>query len=64
LYRALQCIPDAQREVVVLYELEGLEGAQVSEMLGIPEGTVWTRLHHGRKKLLAALQRDHREGRP
>lgn len=65
LYHALQSIPDAHREVVVLYELEGLEGVQVSEMLGIPEGTVWTRLHHGRKKLLAALQRDRSaEGRP
>ena len=42
-------LPFKQREVVVLYELEELEGAAIAELLGIPINTVWTRLHHGRK---------------
>ena len=47
----LDQLPFKQREVVVLYELEELDGAQIAELLGIPVNTVWTRLHHGRKKL-------------
>ena len=45
----LDHLPFKQREVVVLYELEELEGAAIAELLGIPINTVWTRLHHGRK---------------
>jgi RNA polymerase sigma-70 factor, ECF subfamily len=48
---ALERLPFKQREVVVLYELEELEGAAIAELLGIPINTVWTRLHHGRKRL-------------
>jgi RNA polymerase sigma-70 factor (ECF subfamily) len=46
----LDLLPFKQREVVVLYELEGLDGAEIAELAGIPINTVWTRLHHGRKK--------------
>ena len=47
---ALDRLPFKQREVFVLYELEELDGAAIAELLGIPVGTVWTRLHHGRKR--------------
>ena len=47
---ALDRIPFKQREVFVLYELEELEGADIATLLGIPINTVWTRLHHGRKR--------------
>jgi RNA polymerase sigma-70 factor (ECF subfamily) len=47
----LERLPFKQREVVVLYELEELEGADIAELLGIPINTVWTRLYHGRKRL-------------
>ncbi len=46
----LDLLPFKQREVVVLYELEGMDGAGIAELLGIPVNTVWTRLHHGRKR--------------
>jgi len=46
----LDKLPFKQREVFVLYELEELEGAQIAEIVGIPVNTVWTRLHHARKK--------------
>lgn len=46
----LDALPFKQREVFVLYELEELEGAQIAEIVGIPINTVWTRLHHGRKR--------------
>ena len=46
----LDRLPFKQREVVVLYELEELEGGDIAALLGIPINTVWTRLHHGRKR--------------
>ncbi|PKN55668.1 MAG: RNA polymerase subunit sigma-24 [Deltaproteobacteria bacterium HGW-Deltaproteobacteria-14] len=50
-------LPDAQREVVVLYELEGLEGAAIAALLEIPVNTVWTRLHAARGRLAGILRK-------
>ncbi len=41
--------------VLSLFAVEGLSHAELAEALGIPLGTVWSRLHLARKKLLAAL---------
>lgn len=49
-YGVLERLPFKQREAFVLYELEGFEGEEIAEMVGVPVGTVWTRLHHARKK--------------
>lgn len=45
----LKELPFKQREVFALYELEGIDGQSIAEIADIPEGTVWTRLHHARK---------------
>lgn len=37
-----------KREVFALFELEGLSGEEISERVGCPVPTVWTRLHHAR----------------
>lgn len=50
--RCIDQLPERAREVVVLYELEGLEGAAIAGLLGIPLNTVWTRLRTGRAKLV------------
>jgi len=55
--QALQRLPERQREVFGLYELEGLDGSEIAALLDIPEGTVWTRLHHGRKNFAKVMQR-------
>lgn len=52
------------REVFVLYELEELEGTAIAELLGIPVGTVWTRLHHGRKKFETLMRKRVGKERP
>ncbi|MBN2359698.1 MAG: sigma-70 family RNA polymerase sigma factor [Deltaproteobacteria bacterium] len=58
-------LPHKQREVFVLFELEGVEGTAISQLLGIPENTVWTRLHHARKRFRALWERqDQSEGTP
>jgi RNA polymerase sigma-70 factor, ECF subfamily len=46
----LDRLPFKQREVFVMYELEELDGAAIAELVGIPINTVWTRLHHARKR--------------
>jgi RNA polymerase sigma-70 factor (ECF subfamily) len=54
-YRALDRLSEKKRTVVILFEIEGLSGEEVAEVLGIPKATVWTRLHHARAELLLAL---------
>lgn len=54
---ALSAISDAQREVFVLYELEGLSLAEVAEALGVPENTVWYRLHAAREAVTAHMRK-------
>lgn len=49
--RGLERLSDAKRVVVVLVEIEGFRGEDVAQMLDIPVGTVWTRLHHARREL-------------
>ncbi len=39
-----------KREVFALFELEGLSGEEISERVGCPIDTVWTRLFHARKE--------------
>ena len=55
LERALSRLSHAKRSVLLMAELEGLRGEEIAEALAIPVGTVWTRLHHARRELLAAL---------
>lgn len=54
-------LPSRQREVFVLFELEGLEGHLIAELLGIPLNTVWTRLHHGRARFRTMWERAHKQ---
>ena len=58
LYAALDRIPDDYRVALILYEIEGLSGEQVAELLGVPLGTIWVRLHRGRARLLCELSRE------
>ncbi|HEY5926171.1 MAG TPA: RNA polymerase sigma factor [Kofleriaceae bacterium] len=59
----LDRLPFKQREVFVLYELEEIEGAQIAQLLEIPLNTVWTRLHHARKRFQELIRKHaNREG--
>lgn len=48
---ALRRLPPEQREVLLLVGLEQLSYAEVSKALGIPVGTVMSRLSRGRERL-------------
>jgi RNA polymerase sigma-70 factor (ECF subfamily) len=49
----LRGLPDQSKTVLTLYYLEGLPLAEVARVLGIPEGTVKSRLHAARNELKA-----------
>jgi RNA polymerase sigma-70 factor (ECF subfamily) len=50
-------IPEEQRIVFVLFELEELPGEQISEMLGIPVPTVHSRLRLARERFRQVVSR-------
>jgi RNA polymerase sigma-70 factor (ECF subfamily) len=55
LSRALDRLPPEFREVIVLRELEGLSYKEISDVAGVPVGTVMSRLSRARKRLHEAL---------
>ncbi|TQJ31068.1 RNA polymerase sigma factor [Microbacterium sp. SLBN-146] len=52
---AVDRLPKKDREIVRLTYWDGLNAAEVAEVLKIREGTVWTRLHRARAALRSAL---------
>ena len=58
LQRALATLAPEQREVVLLVALEDMSYADVSRALGIPMGTVMSRLSRGREKLRRSMNAD------
>lgn len=60
---ALRAMPASHREVLALFYLGDLTVQQVAESLGIPEGTVKSRLSRGREMLsphlVVTTERDH-----
>ncbi len=52
---AVSQLPEAQRQVVTLVDLEGFSYAEVAEVLEIPIGTVMSRLCRARKRLATDL---------
>lgn len=53
---AIDALPDEFRVVVVLSDVEGLGYAQIAETLGVPVGTVKSRLFRGRRLLQGTLR--------
>ena len=53
--QAIEELPEREREVLVLKEFEGLRYREIAELVGIPIGTVMSRLYTARKHLAAAL---------
>jgi RNA polymerase sigma factor (sigma-70 family) len=53
---ALGRLTEVKRIALLLAEVEGLSCAEIAEALGVPIGTVWTRLHAARRELRQALE--------
>jgi RNA polymerase sigma-70 factor, ECF subfamily len=58
LERAFRRLPPDQRAVLVLHYYADLPLANIADILGIPVGTVGSRLHHATRRLRAALAGD------
>ena len=56
LQAAVDELPDAFREAVWLRDVEEFSYAEIAEMLGIPIGTVMSRISRGRRMLFGRLQ--------
>jgi RNA polymerase sigma-70 factor (ECF subfamily) len=54
--KAVQSLPEADREVLVLRHVSGLSFKQLSEVLGSPVGTLLARHHRALKKLRGLLE--------
>jgi RNA polymerase sigma-70 factor (ECF subfamily) len=55
---AIERLGDRDREVLVLKEFEGLKYREIAELLGIPIGTVMSRLYTARRHLADALEEE------
>jgi RNA polymerase sigma-70 factor (ECF subfamily) len=68
LVRGFQRLTPEQRTLIVLHFYVGLPITETAEVLGIPAGTVKSRLHRATKRLRAAIDADARmplaQGRP
>jgi RNA polymerase sigma-70 factor (ECF subfamily) len=53
--RAMATLSFEHRLVLSLFAVAGLTHGEIADALGLPEGTVWSRLHHAKKNLAAAL---------
>lgn len=54
--RALGELPEVQREIVLLHDLEGWKHREIAQRLGLPAGTVRSHLHYARKALRKLLR--------
>jgi RNA polymerase sigma-70 factor (ECF subfamily) len=56
LWQAIDALPEKFRMVIVLASIEGYEVAEVASLLGVPKGTVKSRLFAARQRLKEQLQ--------
>ena len=54
--RGIEQLPDGQREVILLREVEGLSYEEIAATMGISKGTVMSRLHYARRKMVSFLK--------
>ncbi len=53
---ALQRLPEAQREAIVMHRFEGLSFAEIAEVTGVTESAVKVRAHRGYERLRELLK--------
>jgi RNA polymerase sigma-70 factor, ECF subfamily len=53
---ALKRLPPEHREILILRHFQDLSYAEIAACLGVPQGTVMSRLHAARKNLRAVLE--------
>jgi len=61
LTKMLFCLKNEQRVVLIMHDVEGYSLPELSEILGVPLGTLKSRLHRGRAKLRDLLTEEETE---
>jgi RNA polymerase sigma-70 factor (ECF subfamily) len=56
--RALAALDPDKRAVFMMFEVEGMSGQEIAECVGVPLGTVHSRLHAARRELSSMLKED------
>jgi RNA polymerase sigma-70 factor (ECF subfamily) len=54
-FAAIAALPDDQRDVIAAVDVAGLSYAEAAESLGVPTGTVMSRLYRGRARVAQAV---------
>ena len=54
--RAVEALPDEQREIFLLREVNDLQFNEIAEIVGVPENTVKSRMRYALEKLREALE--------
>jgi RNA polymerase sigma-70 factor (ECF subfamily) len=62
LREAVAQLPEEFREVIVLRDIQELSYKEISDVLGVPEGTVMSRLHRARQRVQRMLVRGGKTG--
>jgi RNA polymerase sigma-70 factor (ECF subfamily) len=63
LYSLLDQLGERDRSMLILFELEGLPGKELAEVLGISEQNLWTALHRARARLRDAYVSRYGDGK-
>jgi RNA polymerase sigma-70 factor (ECF subfamily) len=62
IFAAVDKLPEKQRSVILLREVEGLSYREIADVIGCSEGTVMSRLYYGREQLRKMLEPYLRDG--
>ena len=54
---AIEALPEASREVILLHDVEGFRYQEIADMLSVPIGTVMSRLHRARTAIRVDVTR-------
>lgn len=55
-------IPEKQRECIILYCMEQMKEEEIADILGIPKGTVKSRIYNARKNIMAEVSQMEKRG--
>lgn len=61
IWRAMGRLDENHRTILVLRDFQDLSYLEMADVLGIPKGTVMSRLHHARRRLREELEGDNEE---
>ena len=56
LQNALDSLPEIEREILILHRFQGLKYREISEIVGVPVGTVRSRMHSAMDRLRRAVK--------